>query len=347
MSMSLVKLLLMLPRTLRKQDKKRFLELPDDILYQVGCFLPPISKACLALSCKRLHSVYAKALGSPDIHFPRSFQRRGRKRRIRESLESERWKLLRYLENRHWRCCSRCLKLHRVTEFSKEALRIAAEKRECNLGKYAGIVELCPCIRLTYRDKVKLVDQLRLDPHRPRSVAYLDLSANSPHEYHSCTIHGPQTFFTRQFPVLEDGGLSIVTTYEATYFAKSGDWGKVIPPRLMCPHLDAIAYLRDMRWAKFWPDWPDTVPYREASRYLICGWCKMRFGNFWAEYTSEKTLAKASFKTTRYLGRNSEVPSQAWFDQTVYCQNPPVGVDAWDGRPEGRLARFQKPRRPD
>lgn len=317
------------------------MELPEGVLYDIGGFLPPISKACLALSCKRLHSVYAKALESPDIHFPKTFQQHGRIRKHFDSLRSERWQFLRYLENRHWRCCSFCLKLHRVTEFSRKELDRVAEKRGCNMGRWAGIVELCPCIRLTFRDKLKLVEQLRLDSHRPRGLADLDLSAGSPHEFHSCTIPGPQIIFTRIFLVLDEGDLKVVTTYEATCLDESDQWGKILPTRLICPHLGATTYVREMNWARFQPNSQDTVSYEKARIAISCYWCGAGIGDFRAQYTKDKRTAKACFKTTRNLGISSQTPTYDWFSQTIYCQDPPIDDEGWDADPNERLHRFQ------
>lgn len=315
------------------------LKLPADILVVIGGFLAPISQAALAMSCKRLYAVYFNALKSPDLRFPTSFQPyRGFRCRVQQ-YRSPRWQFLQYLENRRWKCCSRCLKLHPISEFSRLNRDKTPNNRICNLGTYAGIVDLCPCIRLTHRGKVKLMEQLRLDRRRPRSEADLDLSDDSPHLWHRCVSHGLDVVTTKIFPLIQDEVLYIYTMYSTV---NVGTGWLIAPSRLLCPHLTMESYLNGMRKAINNPNDRFVIPYDIASRCISCRWCCTEYG-----YHSRPANGKNSLITCRLLGETGAVPGMVWFMQTVYSQDPPRDKDDNDRSPHWGLARFRKDLFPD
>lgn len=139
--------------------------LPPELLHLIGSHLSLQSKACLALSCKHLHRVFGSALEAPELRLPKLMLRTSR---IFDSpLQSHmRPQLLVRLENKKWKYCSGCLRLHPTKEFTDNALCSHPVKRLCNMRYINGIVDLCPCTHMTFRDKNRMATYLR-DLERP------------------------------------------------------------------------------------------------------------------------------------------------------------------------------------
>ncbi|KAH8703750.1 hypothetical protein BGW36DRAFT_278426, partial [Talaromyces proteolyticus] len=134
-----------------------------------------IDHLCLALTCKSLlhHLDESATLQQlPKFRdckalpaFPYDARLSANKRR------TDRWRLLQRLENSYWRCCFGCFRLHPSHEFSSKDLKTPASKRTCIYGPLVGIVHLCPCMDMTFRDKRKLTKILssperRVEPYR-------------------------------------------------------------------------------------------------------------------------------------------------------------------------------------
>lgn len=86
----------------------------------------------------------------------------------------QRMTLLIQLENWRWLCCGQCQKLHPRKEFSglREEYLLGLEPsspwdRKCST--WAGILDLCPCIAMTLRDRKHIVEHLSgtRDRHKP------------------------------------------------------------------------------------------------------------------------------------------------------------------------------------
>jgi hypothetical protein len=75
------------------------------------------------------------------------------------SQDVPRKQLLLRLENHRWAYCSRCLKLHPRDQFEQDSLKDPALRRACTY--WAGIVDLCPCISLTVRERWHVIQHLR------------------------------------------------------------------------------------------------------------------------------------------------------------------------------------------
>lgn len=133
------------------------LNLPTELFEQIFSYLPLTSKVCLILSCKGLYSLYSSVLTSSELRFPQApyFWRI-------PTLTASGWRktLLTQLEDSRWACCGRCQKLHPRSEFFKDKLEESNPfDRACM--PCAGIVDLCPCIALTIRDRDHIVDYLK------------------------------------------------------------------------------------------------------------------------------------------------------------------------------------------
>ncbi|KAL2869048.1 uncharacterized protein BJX67DRAFT_31837 [Aspergillus lucknowensis] len=148
-----------------------------------------ISILCLALTCKRFWQLFggtrrvrrAKALHCPANWSPGKF--------IPSSatvLKSKWWSLLERIEDHRWRCCAGCFVLHPVREFETSQLSVQADSRTCIFGPLVGVVDFCPCFRMTFRTKAKLVRSMMLDPEteQPRLDIPEDTTRTMP--LHEC-----------------------------------------------------------------------------------------------------------------------------------------------------------------
>lgn len=177
--------------------------LPNELLLQIQLLLPLVSRACLGLSCKTFLTLSGSVLRDEELRFPRIIFDRDQGLRC-DKATTARCELMLRLEDDRWRYCSRCLKLHPAREFHPLELEIPACWRRCN--HLAGIVDLCPCLRLTFRDKLRLVEQLKQRDSRP--YAFGD------RVWHECAMLDPPWAIQVQIaPSIEHGQLVVRTQY--------------------------------------------------------------------------------------------------------------------------------------
>ncbi|PYI03959.1 hypothetical protein BO78DRAFT_399328 [Aspergillus sclerotiicarbonarius CBS 121057] len=124
--------------------------LPPHLLERILELLPLSSQACLVLTCHTLYRIYTPILQDHRLRFPRLLANRDPTISLGQA-NVPRNIFLRQLQNHKWSFCEACLKLHPRTEM--------AEGNLCHA--HAGIVDLCPCLTLTPRDKFRLVRVLR------------------------------------------------------------------------------------------------------------------------------------------------------------------------------------------
>ena len=159
----------------RVPHEKSLTNFPTVLLDIVFSHLPLPSKVCLALSSKGFYHLYSSVLEAKELHFPRASPNRGRY--IITEEYHHRMTLLLQLENHHWTCCGRCQKLHPRQEFPSFELQDPPYKRKCM--PWAGILDLCPCVALTIRDRKHIVDYLTWNGrHEPLSANKANISIN-------------------------------------------------------------------------------------------------------------------------------------------------------------------------
>ncbi|GFF26004.1 MAU2 chromatid cohesion factor homolog [Aspergillus udagawae] len=233
-------------RTIATKPSTRcyLLELPTELLLEIISHLSVIPETCLALTCKRLFAISGAIFRS--VRFSHDFAPLFHHYRNGHNFVTTRWQLINILENSRWWACSKCLKLHSRDAFSSRELRRKPEDRACLLGNFAGIVDLCPCKKLTFRDKMDLVELLKV---RQRSVAALQSQFGASIQqrfcWHSCSKdYGPTQLHIEIFPELDDQDqLRIKTEYRLT--TESGKLGKeeYITPRFGCAHRSVDLWL--------------------------------------------------------------------------------------------------------
>ncbi|KAE8388816.1 cohesin loading factor-domain-containing protein [Aspergillus alliaceus] len=307
------------------------LELPTELLLEIISHLPVLSEACLALTSKRLFAVSSAILDSKSLHFSRDFAPLFHHYRNGHSFVTTRWQFIKMLENGTWRACSKCLKLHPRGLFPARELKRKAEERSCSLGNSAGIVDLCPCKKLTFRDKMDLVELLLM---RQKSVIALAAQFGTGVQerfcWHTCTEdYGSTQIKVELFPELDENGqLKIKTEYQLS--TRSGQLGKEesITPRFGCAHRSIDLWLSSVcqtTICRLYDNFCDS-----CKRISICNTCNasLKCPRKQPCHVDENTgRATYFFWTERCLGGTSPIPDQTWAAQRIHPAENTIDVD--------------------
>lgn len=291
-----------------------FSGLPVEIVLHIASYLPLLPKLCLALSSKSLRSVLNSQdtlERSPQFAYPSPLDIDGL------FFSSDYWKLLLQLEDSRFRCCSGCLKMHPRSEFSEDDLRKNSELRTCNFGKLVGLVEPCPCTRLTIRDKAKLVKELKKSSDK-KGNRFLDLDEDD--DFTSCCRYtdGAMTIETKNRPKLGKGNNLII---ESAYTITGVDiWSSLkYNKRRCCPHNSVFdAFIHALHTPCDWRDENGVLTFFRGSRkHLMCKYCWTMFidPEWTVDWTTEKYTA-FSLRTVRGFGRNNTLADGFWFQQS-------------------------------
>ncbi|KAL3466169.1 hypothetical protein BJX64DRAFT_284748 [Aspergillus heterothallicus] len=185
-------------RRYKDQPSLPLVELPIDILHLVFGLLPLSSQACLALTCKPLYQLFGHVLPDENLAWPRQPTTIW-DLILRNDPDFPRNQLLLLLEDGYWVYCSRCLKLHPRSRFTSSRRGAEVEDRWC---KYmAGVLDLCPCVALTFYDKVRLEECLRkgtMNPDLPPSIRHAFRLSNYQRQrclLHECAIYDYKSMF--------------------------------------------------------------------------------------------------------------------------------------------------------
>lgn len=297
------------------------LTLPTELLLNITSYLPVLPEACLALTCKRLSTIYHSTLLSESLDFNQEFTPSLHHYQNSYNFITPRWQFINLLEDSRWKACSKCLKLHRTTSFSTRELKRKSEDRTCNLGDAAGIVDLCPCIKLTYNDKMELIELLE---RRKEPIAALvtlfGSHVSGSFSWHGCTkTYGSTQLKIEIFPELDENNqLNIKTKYLLSVDLEKLGEIEHLTPRLGCAHRSVDLWLASVCQR--------THQYCDGSctsckQIAICGIC-----NTWlrcprkgpCRMDKESGKAIYSFLTERCLGGISSIPDQAWAAQRIH-----------------------------
>ncbi|CAI7632548.1 unnamed protein product [Penicillium manginii] len=305
---------------LRKQQKEQpgrchLMELPTELLLEINSHLTLIPEAAFALTCKRMLAISGEILSSKSLRFTRDFAPLFHHYRNGHNFATPRWQFITLLENSRWRTCSKCLKLHPRTAFSSREIRRKAENRTCNVGELAGIVDLCPCKKLTFRDKLDLIDHLRVRKISLRALnSQFGNTVSDRYCWHSCTEqYGPTQLKMSLFPELnEEDQLVMHSEYQLT--TESGQVGKeeYMTPRFGCAHRSVDLWLSSV--------YQSTICRVFDS---FCASCK----RITPYNTEEGGKVTYSFWTQRSLGGSGNVPDAAWGVQRIHPAEPSIGVE--------------------
>ncbi|KAL4877698.1 cohesin loading factor-domain-containing protein [Aspergillus karnatakaensis] len=308
------------------------IELPTELLLEIVSHLSVLSEACLALTCRRLFAISGALLGSQSLRFNRDFAPLFHHYRNGHSFATTRWQLVKILEDSRWRACSRCLKLHPRSAFPPRELRRRPEDRTCTLGSLAGVVDLCPCKKLTYRNKIELAELLKA---RQRSVPILESQFGAGPEalfcWHSCTEdYGPTQMKIEIFPELDcNDQLRIRTEYHLT--TTPGQLGKEehMTARFGCAHRSVDLWLAGVCQTTICQLYENHCA--SCRRLATCNSCNALLRcprKQPCRVDEESGTAVYSFWTERCLGSaSSPIPDSIWAAQRIHPAEAMVDLD--------------------
>lgn len=275
-----------------RQEKKNLLDLPTELLLEIFSYLPLPSQVTLTLSSKGLYQLFNYVLKSKELCFPRMPRRKG-KAYCKTGRYTQRMNVLLLLQNKTWACCGRCQRLHPHSEFPWLQLRSHnAWERACS--PYAGIVDLCPCISLTLRDRARIVEYLKAPERKKPGLNLIARGILLPQKpskeclVHRCTAYR-QVRIEMRFGLTGSGQLIACTQYTAPNFDPPGRKLDVEMP-LCCSKV-----------------WTDALKARPMYHWS-CQKCDARIVNMVPSH--EKVVI---VNVTRFLGRGT------WFDDCKDC----------------------------
>ncbi|RDH36792.1 hypothetical protein BDQ94DRAFT_184879 [Aspergillus welwitschiae] len=293
------------------------LGLPPELLLQIVSYLSIIEEICLFMTCKQLYAAYGPIskpesvqVHRPAAAIPQSF--------YNYTSVALRWKLLRYLENDRWQACFRCLVLHPPASFPMQKEDFEHEELLCSLGLLAGIVEICPCKKLTFHETMGLRETLRT---RQRSLGALStqLAPGSLERFcwHSCTHHSGSTQLAiAVFPRLESEDQLIIKTEYQLSITQEHPGVEPLTPYQACAHRYLDSWL-----ASVCQRTPYGLPDRHCtpcSRIFRCEFCNttLKCLHVWPRGKVDRQGKRTYlFYTERNLGRASSFPDKIWAAQ--------------------------------
>lgn len=328
--------------------KTGFNDLPLETVLQIVTHIDDgMDRLCPALTCRSLLNFLDK---------DKSLQRSPRYRAFKNMAPpqtgkraSDRWTLLRKLEDSRWRCCFGCFKLHPAHEFSVMDLRTGSDKRNCMLGPLVGTVGLCPCMEITFRDKIKLMKLLSEEskPQDPKQEMKYNKNytfkgfrfmTSSNEAVHKCSYlpKPTETNLLRaglccymELFLEEDGNLVAKTRYKITTDERLSDY-LLNHNMLICPHRRLISQAYEIQRAHNAPGRTREVTevkvdgtwWKWSWHSITCSGCNTTICNPKWTFIKRKTANTKPlepifvFETRRCLGKAMEKADQIWYQQT-------------------------------
>lgn len=298
--------------------------LPTELLLMIASTLPVSAQASSALTCKRLfHTLCSTFVG---LRLPREQPSNFREPSMSkpQCYQPERWKFLRLIERDHsknWCICSDCFMLHPIYMFSdfeeslvpwlkKYYMSKGAESRTCRRAlapspsaepqfSLCGVVDLCPCVKLTPSAKRKIEAQIRADPEGKWRRGW----------WHGCRhAYGEVTLGIQlgQYLYRDCHELGFVVNY---WYTGPSDLSAHCP-RLLCPHLSVEKVIQVLSKCYEWHSQEEQCT--SCQDVQVCKDC----------YMIVTTFAKISGVTesidSYYICTERNLDDQNWGEQTIF-----------------------------
>ena len=255
--------------------------MPMELLLDIFSLLELPYQVCLAITCKGLYQLFGSVLQADDLWFPRLSSRKGRYSQTKEYRS--RMTLLVQLEDRHWACCAACQKLHPRKEFSSFYMYECPRKREC--GPFVRVVDLCPCITLTLRDRKRIMKYLmgKASDEKTINIVNRGLWKSSHNDKgEQCVSHECRPYSMVKakmtLSLSDDGQLVAYTQYELPSTALR------MTSLYICRHSNLFG-----------------MSYLSLGCIWNCKWCRTHLVNL----TNPRTPEVIVIAVTRYLGKGS------------------------------------------
>ena len=328
--------------------------LPTEIILLIASKLPVNAYAIFSLTCKRFyHTLSAQFEGlNMPIEQPPNLQEIGMSKP--QLYQPERCVFLRLLENdlsSTWSLCSDCFVLHPNHMFAANETSLVHWYRKFSRSKEAGtrscshplstvnsqeivfspcgIVDLCPCIKLTPRKRREIEASIRAAPQSREKVPWWhdcrhvyenakaqaeiyaapQFESDKPWTHECRHLYGNIEVQTNIcFSLnLVTGSLRAAFKYRHTRPSDSLDG---VSPRLSCPHQSLDAVIQNL-WEcrKTHPD------------YVVCAWCKdvQRCKDCLTTVVRLVRSSSCLEATTSYLlYTERQLDDRSWCKQTVF-----------------------------
>lgn len=263
--------------------------LPPDLLLLIVSMLPDASVASLALTCKSLLSLFPESSAFRGVQLPseQPLDFQSPQMSKPQVYQFARWEFLRFLEKDlkgTWYLCSECFTLHPPHMLTRSMVLKSwncyydrnSENRTCRhwrkklcahhypLFAPTGIVDLCPCVKLTVGKKRQIESRLREDAQE----VHLNGRPAADFWWHECRqVYGDVQVELRIGLFLYDGTESIgylngriaLGAWIINDPPMKGQLGALLEyrltfpsqyetgcPRFLCPHLDLVKSIKKM-----------------------------------------------------------------------------------------------------
>ncbi|KAL4786427.1 hypothetical protein BJX76DRAFT_321302 [Aspergillus varians] len=153
---TILKKVLSVFRRASRSPRPSLTTLPNHLLIETFKHLKILDQACLALTCKSFHFIFSPVFENEAFRFPRLYQLRVPGL---DNFGVVRYQLLQRLQDKRVKYCVKCMKLHRREAFAQPTYHGPMVNREYCWTE-AGVVDLCPCVTLTFQDKSRVVRAL-------------------------------------------------------------------------------------------------------------------------------------------------------------------------------------------
>ncbi|KAE8381607.1 hypothetical protein BDV26DRAFT_278613 [Aspergillus bertholletiae] len=280
---------LRLPRE-KPRSTPPLLDLPVEIISEIFPLLPLPSRVCLALSCKALYGLFSSSLQDERLGWPS----------LAACKTFNMTKLLLQLQDDCWLYCRACLKIQPRAMFWPRAALVPPGLRECIYT--ARVIDLCPCLSLTYFDRIRLERWLytgltdTLSP-RIRKAFQLSVASVEPSLIHRCSwpdIPGVSVDLLITVMFNQNQQLEAQTMYDVRMSDYNPiPWCRVphflgeesYPHRLyLCPHVDLLPFICGTHF------WPRTYCYTCETSASVASCGKRDWGNFYHVWTKGRSL---------------------------------------------------------
>ncbi|PGH18240.1 hypothetical protein AJ79_00579 [Helicocarpus griseus UAMH5409] len=277
-------------------------KLSKDVMLEIASYLNPRNKLCFGLTCKSLYKLFdTEKLAERYWSLKNKINLDGRMYRIHYMLDI--WTLLKQLEDSRYRCCWGCHRLHPVEEFSSEELTKRPLGRRCIFGSRIGLVHLCRCSRITFRDKLKLIDTLKSEDV-PECAKWPKKEAPRVwwHECsHNCTSERVEVKVCPR--LAPDGGLAIEIMYNVS--GRDVFANPTVLRHALCPHLKISNYVNAfLQVGK--TDLFEGIHCRKCTTWV--------YPHEW--HFDGATDNSFSIRTQRFLGKEGDEADSVWFGHT-------------------------------
>lgn len=311
----------------RDQGRCFLLDMPTELLLEIISYLSVAEAASLALTCRRLFLISDSILDSQSLRFNSDFAPIFHHYKDHHNFRTTRWQLIQLLEDSKWRACSNCLKLHPKAAFPSRELKRQPERRKCELGAWAGVVDLCPCKKITFRDKAELIRQLRV---RQTSMNVLGEQLGcGPREkfcWHSCaTKYGSSELNVKIYPKLDERDRLIVRTeYELSIEPNQLAKEQHMTPRFGCAHRSLDLWLSGICHSAYCHAYRTVCV--SCRRISVCSGCStvMDCARRRPYQRDDVNRSIYVFSTERCLGAALAVPDRDWAVQRIHPAAPSV-----------------------